>query len=553
MTVLSDLGAANSAIPTRTLTAVTGAYYLIDYVQAGDAGDWTLAWNRFQAALPSGYSTSAWLVLPAGDLSCLSTWHIWRRVRISGTQHWAGTTLIFPKNTTGIRAWSTSQDIGFPGPENGRAGQTVLENFAMSGQDMDYGDHTGHGVHMGVTMHLRNLNISGFSGHGVYCHSLDRAPGYTGNSNCWSVHNCIVRSNGVDGLHMGTGDGQAGVAFMVFGGNNNGWDFFDDSWAGNTYIACHSDAGLISSGSFKSIASGSVYVGCYNESKAVALSGCVVVGGNLAGFVDKGQTPSLEVVSGANPGSGATAIVNRVSDPAGAILSVMPLDYGSGYDASPLPTVVLSKEGGGSGGVIVPVVSGGQIKSYTISAGGTGYVGTTGGMATINNPGAGMSTTGPFSAPNYAYGGRYIVAHTHYEADAIYSAKIVDNLNNNNYEVFDILNFNESYFTWNIGYNGGISAINITGKYNAITAGRASAISKGMPLFANGLWLGFGSTARQVTNGTAAPTTGQWARGDIVWNTAPSAGGSMGWMCTTTGDFAGSPTPVFKAMPNLAA
>lgn len=47
---------------------------------------------------------------------------------------------------------------------------------------------------------------------------------------------------------------------------------------------------------------------------------------------------------------------------------------------------------------------------------------------------------------------------------------------------------------------------------------------------------------------SAAPTVGTWAVGDRVWNSAPSAGGTPGWVCTT----GGSPG-TFKAMANLAA
>jgi hypothetical protein len=36
-------------------------------------------------------------------------------------------------------------------------------------------------------------------------------------------------------------------------------------------------------------------------------------------------------------------------------------------------------------------------------------------------------------------------------------------------------------------------------------------------------------------HGTAAPSTGTWAVGDIVYNTAPSAGASIGWTCVTAG------------------
>ena len=48
--------------------------------------------------------------------------------------------------------------------------------------------------------------------------------------------------------------------------------------------------------------------------------------------------------------------------------------------------------------------------------------------------------------------------------------------------------------------------------------------------------------------GSAAPTTGTWKRGDVVMNTAPSAGGVPGWVCVTAG------TPgTWKSMAALAA
>jgi hypothetical protein len=47
---------------------------------------------------------------------------------------------------------------------------------------------------------------------------------------------------------------------------------------------------------------------------------------------------------------------------------------------------------------------------------------------------------------------------------------------------------------------------------------------------------------------TAPPTGGTWKRGDICWNTTPSAGGTPGWVCVT----AGAPG-TWKAMANVAA
>jgi hypothetical protein len=36
-------------------------------------------------------------------------------------------------------------------------------------------------------------------------------------------------------------------------------------------------------------------------------------------------------------------------------------------------------------------------------------------------------------------------------------------------------------------------------------------------------------------NGTQAPTTGTWAYGNLFWNSAPTPGGVIGWVCTTAG------------------
>lgn len=41
--------------------------------------------------------------------------------------------------------------------------------------------------------------------------------------------------------------------------------------------------------------------------------------------------------------------------------------------------------------------------------------------------------------------------------------------------------------------------------------------------------------ARRRTYMPAAPTSGAWAKGDIVWNSSPSAGGTACWVCTESG------------------
>lgn len=60
--------------------------------------------------------------------------------------------------------------------------------------------------------------------------------------------------------------------------------------------------------------------------------------------------------------------------------------------------------------------------------------------------------------------------------------------------------------------------------------------------------LGTSENGRRITTASAAPVSGAWTRGDIVFNNSTAAGGSFGWACTTGG------TPgTWKALPNVAA
>jgi hypothetical protein len=54
-----------------------------------------------------------------------------------------------------------------------------------------------------------------------------------------------------------------------------------------------------------------------------------------------------------------------------------------------------------------------------------------------------------------------------------------------------------------------------------------------------------GTTERTLTFGSAAPTSGIWKQGDRIYNSAPVASGSEGWVCVRSGGFAGNDwTPI---------
>ena len=62
------------------------------------------------------------------------------------------------------------------------------------------------------------------------------------------------------------------------------------------------------------------------------------------------------------------------------------------------------------------------------------------------------------------------------------------------------------------------------------------------------LFLGPNGNRQVQVSGAAAPTAGDWKRGDIAWFASPSAGGPPGAICTASG------TPgTWKNMANVAA
>lgn len=88
-------------------------------------------------------------------------------------------------------------------------------------------------------------------------------------------------------------------------------------------------------------------------------------------------------------------------------------------------------------------------------------------------------------------------------------------------------NYIDAADTYPIYVDGPTTGV-IVGANTLITSGSAPA--SGTQIVGAG-YLGYGL----VLSGTAAPTTGNWAVGTIVYNTTPTAGGTIGFVCTTAG------------------
>lgn len=77
------------------------------------------------------------------------------------------------------------------------------------------------------------------------------------------------------------------------------------------------------------------------------------------------------------------------------------------------------------------------------------------------------------------------------------------------------------------------SPFTLTGPNTALQFGRGAAVPYA---FASSvLFTAANSNGRQITHAGAAPTTGTWGRGDIVFSNVATAGGKVGWVCVTAG------------------
>lgn len=87
------------------------------------------------------------------------------------------------------------------------------------------------------------------------------------------------------------------------------------------------------------------------------------------------------------------------------------------------------------------------------------------------------------------------------------------------------------FYGFNLANIGGWDSLLISGQNKAKINAIPMAIDRNKLLFVDGFFL----NNNKVNNSTTTPTAGTWNLGDIVYNTKPTPGGFIGWVCTTSG------------------
>lgn len=130
-----------------------------------------------------------------------------------------------------------------------------------------FGNHPGvgsgeHGVRMEAPAKVEHCTIEDWDD-GV--HILANVTQGT-NANGWNLEGVYANGNAGHGFYVRNTDANAGLALQCSANNNGLWGFWDQSFLGNTYVACQADGNQ--GGGYRNVDpnSRSTFVGCYAES-----------------------------------------------------------------------------------------------------------------------------------------------------------------------------------------------------------------------------------------------------------------------------------------------
>lgn len=479
-------------------TSVTGT----DNLAAMNAA---LAYGRANyGGSANAYGTTATIRLGRGKYRFSDKIKIDHMVRIVGAtgapqgNTEPGSILYFPQNTIGfylLGYQSPDPDTGVPSTID--AGGTVLEYFRIATPPGST-DTTKHGIVLKTRAVINQVRVSSFGGDGI---NIVASAGVTGNANNFYLNGCICIGN-QSGIYVNGPDANAGVAYNCDGSSNRAWGIWDSSFLGNTWVGCHvagnglkaqvhyqgnryyclnpALAGLTIPGTNSTVWAFYMVGGVHSQFPEWAEDGSYVIGGSYQ--ADDASARSV-FVGCYSEGDQPPANILRPSMALGGLLGS---HRGSG--------LVLATDG----------VQGKFVARQALSGG-----------------------AGP--------GGYVTLGAT--DLDLVLLNGIGDHSTGTGLAVWDATNGN-----YLIGRSANLSsrtAFKITAHNTLFTGGRVSPVLGGYAVLDRGVFVGAGASARYVTNATAIPTAaGEYARGEIVFNSTPTAGGKAGWICTTGGTLA---------------
>lgn len=381
------------------------------------------------------------------------------------------------------------------------------------------------GVRMRARAVVRNCLISGFAGAGI-CISADTSVAssdpYHGNANNWRVESCRLEQNKYCGLYVSGGDANAGVAILVDASVNGRFGINDRAFLGNTYIGCHADAN-----------------GMYNIVSGLTETSVVHYAGNRYYLVDGQDANGASTTPGTNSAvwvlTGAGGVHANIPTWDGGITQtyVSGGSYGHGGSSNNSTFTGCYYETGQAPPQIgnAAIVLGGFMGNG-LEAGGAHLRGTSKGLTSQRAFSQTYTYTDASTVSNY-YGGPLNVTDPpvlRWNSSAATAAF--------NPAAEIVLKQTRATGDTYLDFYGVSQPVRFNGYSTAKTYGRDTAVANRYTTEIAQFILGHTTNplvqGRRFGMNTATPAL-DGAVGEVIHNSAPTAGGFAGWVCTTAG------------------
>jgi len=436
------------------------------------------------------YPATGIIELPRGSMFLNGTLTLSSGVHLVGHgagqqgSNWA-TQFKFPADTAGIVTVKANT-----GPNQNGGDSSIIEGvYLLGGGGVDT---TKHGVDMQARMKLRDVTVVGFAGNGI---NIVADVGARKNANCWSIDSVTVLFNGLHGIYAQGGDANAGYAIGVDASNNNGWGIWDNSFLGNTYVGCHTDGNgrksMVHYGGNRYYCLDASLAGSTTPGTNGAVWALIGAGGVNVPYYPDWVSGATYLVGGAYASTGLNArnlFIGCYSEsgsqpPSNIVAPSMVLGglHASGFTAAANSTRIIDSTFT-------------LLKSQSTASGGNVSIGTGAGGDT----GAVMALGDPSSSSVYPYRLKY------------------------------------STGSWALNWGNAADWLYLFNRDATPANGFARDLSSGFGGigFPGGY---YGPSMKYRGGAAAAPTTGTYLQGDIIYNTSPTASGFVGWVCVAGG------------------
>lgn len=149
------------------------------------------------------------------------------------------TNAVQPGMGTMILVAATKTGINFKNGSLGRGAFSTVENIRLVGSDTMAGSNDGL-LMQANSGRIINVTAESFGGYGVHILSSTGSPDVSINVNHWYAEKVRCYQNFTGGWAVEGVDSNAGTGVALDCADNEGWQFYENSLIGNTYIGPHS-------------------------------------------------------------------------------------------------------------------------------------------------------------------------------------------------------------------------------------------------------------------------------------------------------------------------